>query len=110
MLVQKYGKQLIKELIDLMVISRRVEGESIRPLLIKNDIIKRSTKTVRAHFRRYEVRGTLPDGRWGATGDFTNNLNVVNGRNQTIFNIKFKDSELPQVMKVLRDEVSQDNE
>lgn len=110
-LIQKYGKQLIKELLDLMIISRRVDSESLRLTLIKYGVIKKTTKSLKAYFSRYQESGKLPNGKWGMINDWENKLAIKNGRNQYVFPIiKFNDSELPKILEVLNDEVNTHNE
>lgn len=103
-LVEEYGKQLIRELIDTWLICRRTGGSDIRPILIKHKVIKPTTRMIITNVYRVDQTGRLPDGSWGQTGEIFNRLYIKNGRNQHILNIEFNDSELPLVRELLEDD------
>lgn len=102
-LVQKYGKQLIKELISIMVIRGNVNGVDFKPLLLKHKIITRNTKTVKAYYRKYQPNGRRPDGSWGALNDMRHALELKNGSGRILIYLVFNESELPTIMEGLND-------
>ncbi len=85
-LVQKYGKPLIEELFDMMVIGGKVSNDYMRNLLLKHKVIKRSTKMIHSF-----VNST----------SYNKVLYVRNGKNQNIISIRIDNHKIPEVMSML---------
>lgn len=98
--VQKYGKQLITELVDIMIISQRINNEDLRNLLIKHDVIKKSTKMITHHLSSREANGRREDGNWGSIG-VVHQITVYNGRSQKVFQFSFRQSEMEKIQAIL---------
>lgn len=102
-LVQKYGKQIINELISIMVIKGDFKGVDLKPLLVQHKVITRATKHIIPHHRHYPQQGRKSDGTWGSLDDFINSLDIRNGSGKTVLYFTFLDSELPKIMEELND-------
>lgn len=101
-LVQKHGKQLIKELIDTAIISKNLNSTQTRNLFLEHKVIKPSTKIIRAEYSHWEEESRMPNGSWGKTGDVTNRIYIRNGNGKQLFYISFKTSQLPQILEELK--------
>ncbi len=93
-IVQTYGKQLISELMDMIIISKYVDHTKARDLLIKYDLIKKSTKTIIADY-------TFKNNYWG-NGNHHHLVNMKNGRNQSILRVSFRQSDIPQILEDIK--------
>lgn len=103
-LVQKYGKQLISELISMAVINRKINQDYTRKLLIKHGVIKRSTKVIRGRVYINKTYGYV-NNVWTNLGYDSYTVDIRNGRNKIIIHFIFTDKDLPHIMEVLNDGV-----
>lgn len=99
-LINKCGKEFIKELIDLMIINKKIDNNYLRSLLIKNNVIKKSTKFIRNIIYSYEETHYI-NGKYTNTGDIIHELHIYNGRNQMILFVNLKQSMIPEVFDIL---------
>lgn len=104
-LVQKYGKQLISELISMAVINKKINEDYTRKLLIKHGVIKRSTKVIRGRVYIKEVLGYV-DNVWTNLGYNSYTVHIHNGLNTAIIYFTFTDKDLPHIMEVLNNGVN----
>lgn len=107
--IQTYGKQLIKELMDIMCINKNITSDTARDLLIKYNIISKRTKIVNTYFCIDDVYGRV-DGRWDKTGEKQYKLNIKNGRGTSVLYFIFKDSEIPSLLEEIENETDRSDE
>ncbi|HOJ95138.1 MAG TPA: hypothetical protein PK390_07845 [Fervidobacterium nodosum] len=88
--IEKYGKEFIRDILDIIIIKEnKVTDEDFRKILIKNKIIKPSTKFV--YHTIYH-------------SDILRNWYIIaeNGRGTIILDLTFNDSELPILFSELQ--------
>lgn len=91
-LIERYGKEFIKKLIDIVVIcdrkNRKNINEKTREILIEHNIIKKTTKIINTTII--------------ITYDKSYHIFIRNGRNQNIIEeITFQQEKLPEIMELL---------
>jgi len=85
-IVEKYGKQLIKELLDIIFITKKIESEVAYNLLLKHKIITRRTKTVYGYIYK---------------GYNNNRIYFTNSRGKYILDVRILDEDMPKVLEDL---------
>lgn len=101
-LVQKYGKPIIKELIDAMIISGDIKKLNLRDICLKYGLITKATKIVRGYSHRYSVSTKYIDGRLvNIEPYYMYTIRIRNGRNKNIFYMSFDSIMLPHIIEVL---------
>ena len=90
--IKDYPKPFIRDVIDMMVISKKVDNEVIRELMIKHKMITKSTKTINAHLNVSNHRTDYQS------------LLVKNGRNHCLVYFSFKLNELDKITEYLRED------
>lgn len=100
LLIQNYGKQFVEELIDLTIINNKIDNDYLRSLLLKHNVIKRSTKIITNNLYKNKKRQYI-NGRFQETDDMEYKLSIRNGKNQTILYLSLKQSNLPEVFNML---------
>lgn len=90
----KYGKNFILEILDLMIIGYKIKNEEMREILLKNKVIKPTTKTI--NYITSKHRQGLQE-----TGDIKYGITIKNGRNQVIFNLYLTQSTIPEVLEMI---------
>lgn len=104
-LIQKYGKQLINELINMMMISgKNIKLSSVYDLIVEHKVITRRTKIIRVYYSHNHEKVYRPGRGYCETGDFISRLAISNYRGKEIIVLKFKDSELSNILEVLSNE------
>jgi hypothetical protein len=98
--VQTYGKQLIKELMDNMIINNGISDERARELLIKYGLISKRTKFIYAHCSKW----VSPKQNTFYT------LDVNNGRGQNVLHFSFQESDIPQLLEDINNETDRSDE
>lgn len=99
-LIQKHGKQLVEELLDLIIINNKIDNSYLRSLLLKHKVIKPTTKTIVGNLYKNKKRQYI-NGRFQETDDMEYKLSIRNGKNQTILYLSLKQSNLPEVFNML---------
>ena len=103
-LIEKYGKELISNLIDMMIVDGTFNEDNMRKLLIKNKVIKPTTKHIKTYFN-YNNKRFLADENGICRNVVTDNgkylIKLYNGRNQLIIGFSFFKNEIPELLKKL---------
>jgi hypothetical protein len=88
--IEKYGKEFIRDILDIIIIKEnKITNEDFRKILIKNKIIKPSTRFVYPTICRSDILR-----KWYVIAQ--------NGRGTVILNLTFNDSELPILFSELQ--------
>ena len=88
--IDMYGKDFMRDLLDIILISRGyVSNSRFREILIKNQLIKPTTKQIYCDIYYHEMHN-----KW--------NIQVKNGRGTTIIRFCIYDYEIPQLIKQLK--------
>jgi len=88
--IEKYGKEFIRDIFDIIIIKEnKVTDEDFRKILIKNKIIKPSTKFIYPTIYHSDVLC-----EWYVF--------AKNGRGTVILDLTFNDSELPILFSELQ--------
>lgn len=84
--VNTLGKELAQTLLDSMIIRGRFDNEEIRKLMIKQGLIKKTTKTIHCFtFHLYQCRS----------------ITIKNGRGTYLYDFRIKNEELQEAYKYL---------
>lgn len=107
-LIEKYGKQTISELLDLIFICDPPTPEQWKSFLIRNGLLsKKSRATVQGRIIKVHITrewGKNQEGRWEFIPIEPYTIYRVyckNGRGGLLFNVTFKSTELDQIKKEL---------
>jgi len=100
-LTRKYGKQLTRELMDVMLIDEQLSGTVAQKLLVKHGVIKKSTKIIYVRLSAVDEYERQQDGRIGKTGNKIHKLYLNNGRNQTVLGFEFSSNEIHTILEML---------
>lgn len=88
--IDRYGKDFMRDLLNIILISRgHVSNSKFREILIKNQLIKPTTKQIYCVIFYYEKYN-----RW--------DIRVKNGRGTMIIKFCIHDNEIPQLIKQLK--------
>lgn len=107
--IETYGKQPIREALDIILIAEgRMTNENARNWLLKHGLIKKSTKNIRCRYYGNTVRREYRMGVGHVDiKPYTNhNLQMYNGRNQTVFSFLFRSDKLGELMEELENETT----
>ena len=108
--IETYGKQAIREALDIILIAEgRMTNENARNWLLKHGLIKKSTRTVRCRYYGNEVRREYRPGvgHVNLENPYRNhNLQMYNGRNQTVFSFLFRSDKLGELMEELENDTT----
>lgn len=84
--VATLGKELAQVLLDSIIIRNRIDNEEIRKLMIKQGLIKKSTKIIHCYtFHLYHRRS----------------ITIKNGRGTYLYDFRINDEELQEAYKYL---------
>lgn len=97
----KYGKNFILEILDLMIIGYKIKNEEMRELLLKNKVIKRTTKTINYTTSKHNNLTFIQGQGLQETDDIEYGITIKNGRNQVIFNLHLTQSIIPEVLEMI---------
>jgi len=107
-IAEKFNKELLTELFDITFFHTSPEHswihvrntDKIRKLLLKNKLIKSSTKIINCDISRRFMTSNYEGGRMVRTEleDPPCNISVRNGRGDTIFTFKLNQSQITEVM------------
>ncbi len=101
-LVQKYGKPIIKELMDGMIINGDLNKINLRDMFIKYGLITRRTKIIRNYSYHNKTNRDFINGRYMEVPEYIKYcIKIVNGKNQSLFFMNFKEQDIPHIMEVL---------
>ena len=101
-LVQKYGKPIIKELIDAMIINGNIKKLNLRDICLKYGLITKATKIIRNYSYKCTINKDFINGRYvEITPSIKYYIHIVNGRNQSLFYMDFKEQDIPHIIEVL---------
>lgn len=92
-LIDKYGKQVITELIDLIFIKEKINNDYLRSLLIENNVIKKTTKIVDGVLTKHRDNQNPSDPLYIFC--------IYNGKSQTILHFSLKQSIIPEIFAML---------
>lgn len=116
--IEKYGKQLIREVLDIILIAEgKVTPERMRQLLIDAGIIKRSTKMVTARYgttviRRESGYRESAQGRRWETWDVEpytrHQFWCRNGRGQQVFHVVILSKDIGKLLEELENDTTTD--
>lgn len=109
-LIQKYGAQTISELLDMVIIQQNISNDDWRMFLVRNGIIKDSTKIIRGYMNSTLIRTkyvtNAQTGRWESIRldnpymDYS--IRCKNGRGVVVFTAQFVETDIPQIMRELQ--------
>lgn len=116
--IEKYGKQIIREVLDIILIAEgKVTPERMRQLLIDAGIIKRSTKMIRAIHnvqrihRESGYRDTAQGRRWeqwDVEPYHRHQFWVKNGRGQQVFSVVIQTNQIGELLEELENDTITD--
>lgn len=84
--IEQYGYKFVKDLLDILLIEKKVNSTKMRNIMIKHGIIKRTTKIIQPC--SYHRNGYY-------------HIYARNGRNTIIFNLKLHEIEVQQIINEL---------
>ena len=84
-----HGREFCEELLDKIIIQKKISGREMRDILVKYNKIKKTTKQIDASLR-YGSR---------LSGSDVISLNAFNGRNEKVFDIRFREHEIPKIVE-----------
>jgi hypothetical protein len=100
-IVAKYGKQLMQEIMDSIIITGTVDALRIRRVLVDiGRIAKTSKMQINASYYKVDCYCT-EDGVYGRHG-YRHYISIKNGRSTTLYYIHFKDSDIPCILEDLK--------
>lgn len=102
-IVEEYGKQHIKQLLDRIIISQSISDEWAYNWLLSQKIITRATKTIQVRLRKNNIRKWKDNVGYVDTGDVTWTITMKNGTGYTKFSCMFLESEVPQILEDCND-------
>lgn len=112
-IIEKHGKQLISELLDIIFIHEgKLKTQAGRDLLVKHKIVTKGTKYVSTWYgvMRVTHETLIEDGypyrrRVPLEVPYKEHrIYFKNGSNQVKLDVRFKDIDIPQIMEELRNE------
>jgi hypothetical protein len=103
-LVEKYGKQPMRELMDRLIIGGKIDNVWMRFWLIKVGIINPNSKaTIRVDYYKGAVWGYDESRNYGQLpGVIRHNIVAKNGRGTWLFHEEIASTEFPQIMEDLK--------
>lgn len=113
-LIEKYGKQTISELLDLVLIEKKPTDLQWSDFLKRNEIIsKKSRATIRGRVRATKVERTNVYNEIRRRFEtqvlevpyYEYSVRIKNLRNETLFSVVFRSTELPQLRGELYGEI-----
>lgn len=93
-IIEKYGKQITKELLDIIIIKEKFNNNEVRDVLLKHNVIKKTTKTIDGYV--YNCNGNTRNKKY--------TMNIRNGRGEVILNISFNELDIPTIINMLKEE------
>lgn len=118
-IIEKHGKQLISELLDIIFIHEgQLKRSEAIDFLVRHKIVTRATKymNVRLWKERVEHEYVRVEGRFGGVRTplevpYTRyRIYFSNGQNINKLQVEFKDTDLPQIMEELQNETNETSE
>lgn len=95
-LVKKYGKQFMKDLLDMIFITKNsyinIRRFDVRDFMLKHKLITRNTKTALCKISKHR------------NDYYTYYVDVYNGRNTNILHIQFPEKEISQILEDIKGE------
>ncbi len=95
-LVKKYGKQFMKDLLDMIFITKNsyinIRRFDVRDFMLKYKLITRNTKTALCKISKHR------------NYHYTYYVDVYNGRNTNILHIQFPETEISQILEDIKGE------
>jgi hypothetical protein len=102
-LIQKYGKQAIKELVDMMIIYDSIKDTDIQPILVKHKIITNRTKIIRVNlWKQQGYYGYNERHEYIKYNGYKYTLSIKNGRGTQIIYIAFFEHQIPEILEALK--------
>lgn len=94
--IQKYGKQFVKELLDIALIKKHSSKEEVQELLIRHKVITKRSKQVAYNMQIYpNIEYKTEDGRFRrvVTDRYKVAITIIRSNGQTLIHIdKFIDT------------------
>lgn len=89
-LIEKYGKDMVGELLDIIIIKQKINNSDFRDFLIKYKIIKKTTKCIRVFIMKR---------------DNEYSITAKNGRHTTVMYHVITKTDINQIMEELNNEI-----
>lgn len=89
-----YPKPFIKAILDMIVITGKIDTNTVLQLLVKHGLVGTRTKIIYVDY--YNTK------QWGTFNCYQHYCTITNSKRQIVFSMKFNDNEIPQILEELK--------